>query len=75
MKNIKRRTTNSFIFKTNRYMFRPTGVIIKTAVQKGLIEYSLVTEIISGMSVVIEWIDCLIAVEIPGWCNGGYGVH
>jgi hypothetical protein len=56
-------------------MFRPTSVIISTAVQKVLIEYSCIAEMISGVSVVCEWIDWLIAVEICGWCNEGYGVH
>jgi hypothetical protein len=30
---------------------------------------------VSVVSVVCEWVDWLIAVEIWGWCNEGYGVH
>jgi hypothetical protein len=56
-------------------MFRSTSFIISTAVQNVLIEYGCLAEILSGMSVVCEWIDWLIAVENWGWCNKVYSVH
>jgi hypothetical protein len=58
-------------------MFRPTAVIISTAVQNVLIGYSTVvlTEMISGVSVVCEWIEWLIVVEIWWWFNEVYVVY
>ena len=56
-------------------MFQLTRFLISTAVQNILIEYSCIGEMISGMSVVCEWIDWWIVVQTWGWCNEFYGVH
>ena len=50
-------------------MFRPTSVIIGTAVENVLIAYNFIerNEISYDMSERIDWLK---AVEIWGWCNG-----